>query len=128
MRPLTPHTDRKPGRSFEDPSRPLGDEIIAHSPPSNVVPEDFRSREKQAEASGHGVAERAKAIAVLRKFEELMVEQNPPVSSERGMLHVLELAAGRVGLTPREYQNYVRGDDELVELERKVLNAARACF
>ena len=37
-------------------------------------------------------------------------------------------AAGRVGLTFPEYQALVKGDAELIELERKVLESARARF
>jgi uncharacterized protein YdbL (DUF1318 family) len=38
----------------------------------------------------------------------------------------LELAAGRVGLTIEEYEALVKGDAELIDLERKVLESARA--
>ena len=73
-----PDADRKPGRSFDDPSKPLGDGIIQRSARSETVPEDLRSREEQSATSHNGVAERAKVIAVLRKFEELIADENPP--------------------------------------------------
>ena len=118
-------TSRQPGRSFENPDRPLGEEILEHSGPSSTsASEDFRSREKQAAARHKGVAERAKVIAVLRKLEDLVAERNLPHGQETPR-RALELAAGRVGLTLAEYQALVSGDPELVELEQKVLEAVR---
>lgn len=124
----TAPVERKPGRSFEDPNRPLGDELLARSPTSPPVKEDFRTREQQAVEAGHGVAERAKAIAVLRKAEELMAERNPPAYGDAALRRALELAAGRVGLTIGEYDGLVKGDEELMELERKVIENARNQF
>jgi len=120
-----PNTDRKPGRSFDDPSKPLGDGIIQRSATSETVPEDLRSREVQAATTHNGVAERAKAIAVLRKFEELIADENPPVHDEAKLQCSFDLACGRVGLTRPEYDALVKGDDELEALEAKVIVAAR---
>ena len=70
---------RQPGRSFEDPSKPLGEALLERSGPSNsVAQEDFRTREAQAGARPNGVAERAIVIGVLRKMEELLAEGNLP--------------------------------------------------
>ena len=119
---------RLPGRSFEDPRKPMGEEILAHSGASKPAEEDFRSREDQAAASQHGVAERAKAISVLRKVEELISEEDPPANDEAGLCTAMKLAAGRVGLTIEEYHSLVKGDPEVEDLERKVLDGAREKF
>lgn len=116
---------RQPGRSFEDHEKPLGAELLERTGPSDTAAgEDFRSREVQAGSHVNGVAERAKVIGVLRKMEELVAERNLPKGQETPR-RALELAAGRVGLTIEEYEALVRGDAELVELERKVLDEAR---
>ena len=115
---------RQPGRSFEDPTKPLGEALLERSGPSNsAAQEDFRTREAQAEARPNGVAERAIVIGVLRKMEELLAEGNLPKGEETPR-RALELAAGRAGLTIEEYEALVRGDAELVALERQVLEAA----
>jgi hypothetical protein len=118
--PVTPEQDRKPGRSFNDPNRPMGEALLEGTGPSGTIKEDFRAREEQASVPQNGVAERAKVIGVLRKAEELMVE-----GTARGLLPLrevaLELASGRVGLTIEEYDALVKGDPELAELERKIL-------
>jgi len=116
--------DRQPGRSFEDHSKPLGEELLDRSGPSTTsAHEDFRSREVQAGTRPKGVAERATVIGVLRKVEELVAEGNLPKGQET-VRRALELAAGRAGLTIGEYEALVKGDPELVDLERKVLEAA----
>lgn len=125
INPQKPDADRKPGRSFDDPSKPLGDGIIQRSAQSGTVPEDLSSREAQAATAHNGVAERAKVIAVLRKFEELIADENPPVREEPKLQHSLDLACGRVGLTRPEYNALVKGDAELETLEAKVIVAAR---
>ncbi len=115
---------RQPGRSFEDPTKPLGEALLERSGPSNsAAQEDFRTREAQAGARPNGVAERAIVIGVLRKMEELLAEGNLPKGEETPR-RALELAAGRAGLTIEEYEALVRGDAELVALERQVLEAA----
>ena len=131
MRQPTPKEldDRKPGRSFDDPKRPMGEDLLARSAQSSTVPtEDFRSREAQADTGTQGVAERAKAIGVLRKVEELVGNNNPGATDEAGLRVCFELAAGRVGLTIEEYDALVKGDPELLALEKNVLDAARANF
>jgi hypothetical protein len=132
--PSQEEQERKPGRSFEDPSRPLGEELLEHSRRS-VAPteENFRSRvvqaRKQAAADRYGVAERAKVISVLRKAEELMADPKRPPRSEAELQRVLELAAHDVGLTLAEYRALMTGDEELIELETKVLaDARRRCL
>lgn len=121
----SPNADRKPGRSFDDPSKPLGDGIIQRSAQSETVPEDMRSREEQSATTHNGVAERAKVIAVLRKFEELIADENPPVREESKLQCSLDLACGRVGMTRPEYDGLVKGDGELEALEAKVVAFAR---
>jgi hypothetical protein len=127
MRQPQQQQERKPGRSFEDPSKPMGQEILERSATTEGPREDFRSREEQAGASQHGVAERAKVIAVLRKAEELLAEENlPPDPAQRTVERALELAAGRVGLTIEEYRALLKGDTELEQLEAKVIAEGRA--
>ena len=131
MRQPTPQEleDRKPGRSFDDPSKPMGEDLLDRSTESSTAAnEDFRSREAQADMPHNGVAERAKVVAVLRKAEELIGTNNPPAVDEAGLKHAFELAAGRVGLTIGEYEALVKNDVELLALEAQVKNAARARF
>jgi hypothetical protein len=131
MRQPTPQElqDRKPGRSFDDPSRPMGEDTLARSAESSTgANEDFRSREAQADMPHNGVAERAKAIGVLRKAEELIATDNPAATDEAGLRRAFELAAGRVGLTIGEYDALVKDDPELLALEEKVKSAARSRF
>lgn len=118
--PIPPQQDRKPGRSFNDPNRPMGEALLEGSAASGTIKEDFRAREDQANVPHNGVAERAKVIGVLRKAEELMVEGNLPTGQATSR-RALELAAGRAGLTIEEYDALVKGDPELMELERKIL-------
>jgi hypothetical protein len=118
-----------PGRSFEHPERPFGDELLEQSMPSNESPEGgFYGRSSVGAphegARVHGVAERAKAIAVMRKADELMATDNPPATSPENVRRALELASGRVGLKIEEYDALVRGDPELVQLERQVIENA----
>jgi|GEM_PF-3462935 len=117
--------ERKPGRSFDDPSKPLGQDILERSQASDVIHEDLRDRAEQAATQPNGVAERAKAIAVLRKFEELVATDNIPVDAEDDVQRALELACGRVGLTYKEFRALVDGDQEIMDLERKCVSAAR---
>jgi hypothetical protein len=84
----------------------------------------MRPRAEQAATAVNGIAERAKVISVLRKAEELIDEGNLPKGQETPR-RALELAAGRVGLTIEEYEALVKGDAELIDLERKVLESAR---
>lgn len=127
MKNPTPQDEaRKPGRSFDDPSKALGADLIERSGVSPDLKEDFRAREDQAEAAGHGVAERAKVISVLRKAEELIAENNLP-AGENTFRRALELAAGRIGLTIEEYDALIKDDAEVLELQRKVEDACVAC-
>ncbi len=114
---------RKPGRSFDDPNRPLGEDTLARAHDVGANLEGGAYGRAETGAKDTGVADRAKAIAVLRKAEEFMVNDNPSARTPEGMRRALELAAGRVGLTLEEYDAIVRADDELVALERKVLAA-----
>ncbi len=122
--------DRKPGRSFEAPSRPLGEELLEHST-RGVAPtvEDFRDRVAQAREQGGadrgGVAERAKVIGVLRKAEEIMAALEYAPQSEADLERTLDVAAHDVGLTLGEYRALMEGDTELVALEKQVLDEAR---
>lgn len=111
--------NRKPGRSFEDHSKPLGKDIVerAHDVGANLEGGVYGRAEGGAKDTG--VADRAKAVAVLRKAEEFMAHDNP-TDPQRA----LELGAGRVGLTIEEYRRIVAADDELQALEAKVLGSA----
>ena len=122
--PPTPQSDRKPGRSFDDHSKPMGEDILARSVPTEGPREDFRTREEQAASAPNGVAERAKVISVLRKTEELIADENLPWG-EATPRRALELACGRVGLTVGEYDALVKNDPELLELEQKVIAGAQ---
>lgn len=99
--------NRQPGRSFDDPSQPLGAELLDASPATGE----------------HNVADRAKAIGVLAKAEELMANDNPPPSDFR---RALELACGRVGVQIAAYDKIVAHDEALQDLQERVLEAATA--
>lgn len=123
MKNPTPQDEaRKPGRSFEDPSKALGADLIERSGVSKDPKEDFSLREDQAGGSEHGVAERAKVISVLRKAEELVAEGNMP-AGENTFRRALELASGRIGLTIQEYDALIKDDPELLALQRQVEEA-----
>jgi hypothetical protein len=66
--------------------------------------------------AGDIVANRAKAIGVIRKAQEFLATSNPS-EPERA----LELAAGRLGLTYEEYKELVDADPELADLERSLV-------
>ena len=115
---------RKPGRSFDHPDRPLGEDAIESAPEIGAnIEAGVYGRAAVGDARGPGLADRAKAVSVLRKAEEFMATNNPSPRTPAGMRRALELAAGRVGLTIQEYEDIVRADPELQELERKVLAA-----
>jgi len=101
-----PANERKPGRSFSDNSRPLGEDLIARAEPLN------------------GVADRAKAVSVLRKAEELMASNNPSGATPAGRRSALELACWRVGVKVDEYEAISKHDLEVQDLERQVMNEA----
>lgn len=119
--------ERKPGRSFSDPRRPLGEELlIAHTELHGGDPEEgVYGRAPEHFRSGHGIAERAKCVAVLRKADELMAEDNPPGDTEVNQRRALELACGRCGVKVEEYDRLVDSDDEVRKLEEAVLESAR---
>lgn len=71
------------------------------------------------------VARRAKAVSILRKADEFMRTHNPSPATPQGMILALSQAAERMGLKLTEYDDIVRGDAELLELERRVLEDAR---
>lgn len=123
---VAPTSERKPGRSFTDPRRPLGEDVIARADPFGGDPEEgVYGRASEHPLTGHGVAERAKGVSVLRKAEELMASGNPSGDTEDGRRRALELAAGRVGISIAEYDRIVDGDDELLSLQAAVMEAAR---
>ena len=118
--------ERKPGRSFANPSRPLGQELLEETESHGGDPEEgVYGRAPEHFRAGHGLAERAKGVAVLRKADELMAENNPPGDTEENQRRALELACGRCGVKVEEYDRLMDGDEELRELENKVLEAAR---
>ena len=92
----------------------MGKDIVerAHDVGANLEGGVYGRAESGAKDTG--VADRAKAVSVLRKAEEFIAHDNP--SDAR---RALELAAGRVGLTYDEYRKIVDNDHELIELERK---------
>jgi len=102
--------DRKPGRSFSDHSRPLGEDVISRGDPIN------------------GVADRARAVSVLRKAEELMASNNPSGATAEGRRHALELAAWRVGVKIEEYESISNHDREIQDLERQVMQEAASVY
>jgi hypothetical protein len=115
-------TQRKPGRSFDDPSRPMGEKLIQQVPENSSAPEGgVYGRAAEYGPRPVSVADRAKAVSVLRKSEEFMRTHNPPATTPEAMRRALELAAGRVGLTIEEYDEIVKHDPEMQELERRVL-------
>jgi hypothetical protein len=116
---------RRPGRAFDDHEKPLGYDLLEWSTTSSAVHEDFRGRAAQAGSQRNGVAERAKGIAVLRKLDELVFEDNLPVEARNDIQRALELSCGRVGVTFPEYRALMDRDPELLELEAKVLEDAK---
>jgi hypothetical protein len=120
-------SDRQPGRSFTDPRRPLGEELIARGDPSGGDPEEgVYGRSPEHFIHGHGVPERAKCVAVLRKAEELMASGNPSGDTEDGRRRAIELACGRVGVKLAEYDRILDDDEEARALHDVVMEAARA--
>lgn len=115
---------RKAGRSFTEPERPLGEGILERSDPGGGGGAETANG-SQGPKLGHGLSERAKAIGVLRKAEEFMASGNPPGDTEESRARALELACGRCGVTVDEYREIVRGDEELIALQRNVMDAAR---
>jgi len=123
---LTVDGDRKPGRSFSDPSRPMGEDVIERADPlGGSADEGVYGRAPIHEKIGHGVAERARAVSVLRKAEELMASGNPSGATEDGRRRAIELACGRAGVKIDEYDAMVASDEEIRSLHEAVMNAAR---
>lgn len=121
----TPTSERLPGRSFTNHRQPLGEDLIERSDPSGGDrDESFYGRTSDHFPIGHGVAERARCVAVLRKAEELMASGNPSGDTEEGRRRALELACGRCGVRIEEYDRVVDTDEELQSLEAAVMNAA----
>jgi hypothetical protein len=118
--------EHRAGRSFTDPSRPLGEGLIERADPRGGDPnEGVYGRATRAADIGHGVAERAKGVSVLRKAEELMASGNPDGGTEDGRRRALELACGRVGVTLDYFDRLVNQDPELQALLTNVMEAAR---
>jgi hypothetical protein len=130
-KPNQPHepgaADRLPGRSFSDPKRPLGEDVIERADPHGGDPEEgFYGRAAEHFRSGHGIAERAKVVAVLRKAEELMASGNPSGRDEDGRRRAIELACGRCGVLIADYDRYLASDDELRALHAEVMASAES--
>lgn len=104
---MLPVNPAPPGRSPDNPVRPLGEELLE-------VSDLPRAR----------VADRAKAVAVLRKADEFMRTENPAPTDSQGRRRALELAAGRIGVLFDEYVRIVRSDPDLAALERRVIESA----
>lgn len=110
-----PPSSRKPGRAFgAHHDMPLGHDLLSDEPGARRRP-----------LSAVAVADRARAVAVLRKADELMRNHDPAGNTVEGARRALELACGRAGVTPAAYVAIVRGDPEVAELERQVLADAR---
>jgi hypothetical protein len=124
--PTTAHaSERQPGRSFTEPRRPLGEDLIERGDPHGGDPEEgVYGRASEHFRHGHGVAERAKGVSVLRKAEELMASGNPSGATEDGRRRAIELACGRCGVLVEEYDRYVADDEELRSLHATVMAAA----
>lgn len=121
-----PNFEHRAGRSFTDPKRPLGEGLIERADPFGGDPEEgVYGRSERAADIGHGVAERAKGVSVLRKAEELMASGNPDGSTEDGRRRAIELACGRVGVKIDEFDRIVAHDPELHALMTNVMEAAR---
>jgi hypothetical protein len=73
-------------------------------------------RAGSASTADDTVANRAKAIGVIRKAQEFLSTSNPSDPKR-----ALELAAGRLGLTYDEYKKLVDADPELADLERSLV-------
>lgn len=122
-----PVPERLPGRSFTNPRRPLGEDVIERGDPIGGDPEEgIYGRAHEHATYGHGVAERAKVVAVLRKAEELMASGNPAGDTETGRRRALELASGRVGVRIHDYDRLIEVDEELRALHNEVMEDARA--
>lgn len=118
-------TERLPGRSFSDPRKPLGEDLIERGDPFGGDPEEgVYGRAPEHFRTGHGVPERAKVVAVLRKAEELMASNNPSGATEDGRRRAIELACGRCGVHTVEYDRYLEADEELRALHDTVMAAA----
>lgn len=117
--------ERKPGRSFSDPTRPLGEELLERTNlEGGDEDEAVYGRAPEHYRTGHGIPERAKCVAVLRKADELMAENNPPGDTDENQRRALELACGRCGVLVEEYDRLVDEDEEIKALEELVLDAA----
>lgn len=121
---------REAGRSFDDPSRALGDDILARAgrttaPTKENLHDRAMQAAQQAAVDRLGVGECAKVIGVLRKAEEFMSTSNPSADTDAGVRRALELACGRLGLTFLEYRALADSAPELLELERQVIADAR---
>lgn len=124
---LPQSSERKPGRSFSDHNRPLGEDLIERGDPNGGDPEEgVYGRASEHFKGGHGVPERAKGVAVLRKAEELMASGNPSGDTKAGRRRAIELACGRCGVLVEEYDRYVRDDEELRALHETVMAASTA--
>ena len=99
------------GRAFDDTSKPLGYDLLDRT----LELHDLEL-----------LANRTKAVAVLRKAEEFLYTGNPSAHEPGGIHRALELAAGRVGIRYDEYTSIVKDDPELQELQKLVVDDARA--
>lgn len=119
--------EHRAGRSFTDPSRPLGEGLIERADPRGGDPnEGVYGRSERAADIGHGVAERAKGVSVLRKAEELMASGNPDGGTEAGRRRAIELACGRCGVLVPEFDRIVAIDPEMQALMTNVMASANA--
>ena len=115
---LTTPDGRKPGRDFDDPHKPLGADMIDRGGPNIEFEAGVYGHAHHGPmTAGAGKADRAHAVAVMRKAEELMATNNPPPEDFR---RALELGAGRCGLTIEQYDELIRSDDELAEFEQRL--------
>ena len=72
---------RKPGRSFDDPNAPMGKDIVERARDVGANLEGGVYGRADDGAKDTGVADRAKAVSVLRKAEEFIAASNPSESA-----------------------------------------------
>ncbi len=108
---MATHASHPAGRAFDDYSKPLGYDLLDRT----VETHDLEL-----------LANRTKAVAVLRKAEEFLYTGNPSAHEPGGVQRALELAAGRLGLSFEEYARLVKGDPELEVLQQEVVDDALA--
>lgn len=102
-----PQSSVGPPAALDDPK--LGADLLARSSPQQLP-------------------DRAKAIAALRRATELFKYCDPRITTDVGLVTLVDVAARDVGLRPEELRAILRKDAEVKELERRFVDAVRATF